>query len=449
MFASFVIFRWVFCAVVTDAPLTAPSSAPSNSPSTTPTFSPSTYPTSTPSNQPTQPPTLSPFLSPSQSPSQPPSVAPTVSPTDFPSSVPTSSPSATPTRIPSASPSFAPSAIPSQVPSNAPSYTPTAAPTSAPTDTVCDDVVQTVDTFAVCTFLKPIWGGEIMFHIMQRDYCNETFTPFQLVECNGLNEIVNISIADHGASVSGRITSEMIQSLPNSVKKLNLSNNNLYGEIDFWDKIHRFEEVDISNCSFEGKVEIDSIFSSTESQLRKLYINSNQWDEQSISWYMLCFEYPNLIELDLSNNKFVGMIDLDWYNNCSLSYLNVANNEFSGIRRLEDQLTLEELYISNNLINQEMDISELPKNLRIFECYDNEFSGTVMMDEIPDTLEIFNCGYNSFDELNWTVVDEIASNNLKQLSMFDVLILHGFENELMTTHSIQFDDFFSFHMFVY
>ena len=153
---------------------------------------------------------------------------------------------------------------------------------------------------------------------------------------------------------------------------------------------------------------VESTFTTT---LRELYLNNNNWDEQAITWSDFS-NYPNLEKLDLSNNKFSGTIDVR--NLANLVYLNVENNQFTEIYDFNswDNLDdLNELYMSNKTIREDLDLSSLPPSLKILKCHNNEFTGTLAMTSMPKSLITFDCGDNSFEDLSWQAARNVADGD--------------------------------------
>ena len=369
---------------------------------------------------------------------------------------PVSAPTTAPTRYPSSFPTGAPTLAPTTNPTNSPSR----APSSAPTNKFCDEGVQTSETYKVCLFFYEIFDTDDLpsdLDIHESNFCN--LPDYFDCDSDGLT-ITQIFFSDYGIVNSIDITGDMIDSyLPLSVYTLDLSNNSLVGTIDFWNKIYRFETLDLSHNHFSGTVDfshigetienkgrglLSDIFNETDvadtlpttttttnifnpetdSKLKILNINDNNWDSQAVDWNG--FEnLPGLERLDLSNNQFAGTIIFIQLE--SLEYFNVGNNSFSsvfGFSEMNDLEELKEFYINDNRIAEPFDLSWLPYQVTVFECSNNTLTGTLSINSIPPSLTVLNCAQNDFGALEWDVADEYSAFTyaLENLSMLSCLL---------------------------
>ena len=328
---------------------------------------------------------------------------------------------------------------------------------------VCDETAQTPSTYTVCLFLEQLWQemDTMTLTLDEPNFCNHS----DFFVCNDGENITEINVS--GVGLEGEINSTLLSQLPESIETLNLSNNQLSGDVGFWAQIYRFKKIDLSNNSLTGDVDFSqidyadevnranqgrtllsgnnsdgttcscscsttstptvsptsssSIYISSISVLTELFLNNNKWDEQTMTWNDFS-NYPNLEKLDLSNNQFIGTITFEYLEN--LVYLNIENNQFTDIYdfyNLDNLDDLTELYMSNNTIREDLDLSSLPSNLEILECFNNEFTGELEMNAIPKSLITFDCGDNSFEKLTWDPAEEVADGDeygLKYLCMF-------------------------------
>ncbi|UPS91095.1 T9SS type A sorting domain-containing protein [Bizionia sp. M204] len=114
--------------------------------------------------------------------------------------------------------------------------------------------------------------------------------------------------------------------------------------------------------------------------------------------------FNNLSTLDLSNNAFLEVLDID---NNSIETLNISQN-----------LLLKEIYVSNNLL-QTLTVSHLP-NLELLACSLNNLSTLNVSNNLE--LEVLSCYSNNLNTLNVTNNQELESlncgtNNLNVLNI--------------------------------
>ena len=314
-----------------------------------------------------------------------------------------------------------PTAAPTTSPTISSSTSPAIVPTISPTLSVCNKATQTEQTNNVCLFLydidDTIWFENGTFlTLTEPDFCNIT----QLFACED-GQITEIKMSSSG--LNGTINSTFVANLPDSIKVLDFGNNSLRGDVGFWEQIYRFERVDLSYNSFSGDINFSQ--PAGVPVLKELYLNNNNWDEQSMSWNDFQY-YPNLEKLDLSNNRFIGTITFENVEN--LVYLNIENNQFTDIYDFYNLNHLEfltELYMSNNRIREDLNLSSLPSSLEVLDCDNNRFTGELEMNSIPKSLIVFDCGDNSFEDLNWpyTYVADGDEYALEYLSMFRNMLL--------------------------
>ena len=289
-------------------------------------------------------------------------------------------------------------------------------------------MLQTFDNFASVFFTT-------------RDYCSEDLR--QYFECEDDDVIVSIRFTNN--SVSGSLSSEQILMLPKRITEIVFSNNkNLDGEFIDWsvfETLNDLEILDLSNNDFSGSVDFVELsghdenstsINFTVSSLTRINLGNNKWDEQSVAWEFGEF-VPFMQILDLHDNKFVGSIDLqhfvnvNWYiyyfdvslnkfegnidlqylTSCNIHYLVLSLNKFTGITNfdyIDNIVDLEELYINDNEINDDIDLSWFPNRvLTYIDCHNNSLSGNINIHDLPNTVVDFDCSNNDFGTLTWYI----------------------------------------------
>ena len=327
-------------------------------PSGQPSAEPSSIPTQMPSKQPTDP-TKDPTKMPSFVPSIEPSLMPTITPTQIPSA-----PSSNPTNpnefeTTYASTSSYSSTIASTSISDVttPSQMPSIMPSLAPTWLVCDETVQTTDSYSICQFVTSFDALPVIFEedaslLQASDYCSDSVLNeyFKCLDSENVQSITHIIL--NNTNISGELTSNMIDLIPTNVIYLDLSDNELGGEIGSWEGLENLETLNLANNELEGTIDLE----------------------------------------DLSN----------------LKVFNVANNGFTAIDDFEDISDhcpyLEQLIISNNEIEEDFELSYF-SNLNYLTdlvCYNNSLiSSTIDLNDIPLSLQVFECKNHDFGEFLW------------------------------------------------
>ena len=414
------------------------TNAPTMFPSSTPTISPSTSPTANPTA-----PTVSPSIAPTANPT-PPSASPSIPPT--------MSPSQPPTRSPSQPPTAYPSEAPTSNPSGSPSKPPTTAPTMAPTNSLCDVTVQTNNTYLLCSFIiefESIFNGTIEddsleYLLHSENYCNvNAFSDY--IRCDSdidSNEIIthiyfsNCNITGEMNEIIIEIFNELAQQ--GYLKVLDLSNNNIYGSIDNWSPFGYLNNLSLANNDFEHDFDVESL-TSVAQNLEVIDISNNRFDGE-IEWSE--FEYlTGLTRLNLGYNEFDGEIEIVYFENCeNFVYLNAEHNYFEAMSDLEDIdeyiPDIQELYINNNEIDEDFDVSYFSgtRDLKILKCNNNSLrNGNLDMADIPESLKIFDCGFNDFGEIFWDALSYgdflLEYISLKGAGIYGIITMAFFDNE--------------------
>ena len=166
----------------------------------------------------------------------------------------------------------------------------------------------------------------------------------------------------------------------------------------------------MANNQLEGLVDFEQLSSENGSVLNFIDVSNNNFETQTISWES--FEFvPYLEHLDVSHNLFVGTVELSYFQYCkNLKYFNVGYNLFTSFDDFDESITetympeLEDFIISNNDIDEafDMTIFTRSKNLKTLQCNNNSLiNSKIDMSDIPSNLEIFICGNNDFGEFIW------------------------------------------------
>ncbi|KAF8020225.1 hypothetical protein BT93_G0815 [Corymbia citriodora subsp. variegata] len=252
------------------------------------------------------------------------------------------------------------------------------------------------------------------------------------------NEIMYLDFSN--ASISGPVPS-WFWDISSNLSLLNMSLNQLQGELPNPLPIAPFADVDLSSNLFQGP------FPLPISEVELLDLSNNQFSGgilQNLSRYM-----PNLIFLSLSSNRITGalpesigemqllqVIDLADNNlsgsippsigNCSLlKVLDLQNNSLSGLipASLGQLQQLQSMHLSNNKLSGNLPSSF--KNLSSLETLDlgnNQMNGTIpaWMAEGFIKLRILSLRSNAFSgeiprelsSLSSVQVLDLAGNNL-------------------------------------
>ena len=437
------------------SPTTSPTDAPSFFPTDTPSFFPTDTPTGSPSIIPTTSPTVAPFSSPTGVPSIMPTAAPTQAPFSFPTEVPSSSPTVLPTETPSSSPTSAPSITPSVSPTEAPSIVPTTLPTmsptktpsSSPTNSDCDKGVQTIDTYFICKFLTLFDANRFNDSFLsQENYCH--YSDYFYCSSNSNTSITHIFL--NNSNIDGSFNDNSTFYLNKAITDgsllwLDMSNNEISDQIIDWSVFSQLHYLSLANNQLQGSVDFKQLVSKNGSSLTHMNLSNNNFvNERTIEWR--AFEFmPNLECIDISNNSFVGNIEISYFENCkNLKYFNVAYNRFTSFDDFDESISdtympeLEQFIFNNNEIDEQFDIKYFSSNnkLKTIKCNNNSLiNSKIDMSDIPSSLETFICGNNDFGEFIWnpTPFDDYNYNlehvDLTNARIYGQITMQFFDND--------------------
>ena len=384
----------------------APSFLTTSSPTSVPTSMP-TLPTESPTSVPTTVPTAAPTTTPTLAPASAPTNTPTSSPTTSPSSAPILSPTTQPTMSPSLSPTTSPILFPTFVPTHSPSL--------SPTNTHCDESVQTRDTYFVCKFLLSFGENNLNYDLVSLlsspNYCDVKTDYFQCLNSNTSITHLFLNFSNIDVSLTSNTAFCLRQAITHgSLIWVDLSNNEINEQITDWSVFSQLEYLSLSNNKLKGLVGFEQLVSENGSSLMHLDLSNNNFDIQLISWD--AFEFmPDLKHIDISNNSFVGNIEISYFQYCkNLKYVNVAYNLFTSFDDFDECITdtympaLEEFIFNNNNIDEQFHMNYFSgnKKLKTIKCNNNSLVNSELdMRDIPSNLETFICGNNDFGEFIW------------------------------------------------
>ncbi|KAK1438752.1 hypothetical protein QVD17_04562 [Tagetes erecta] len=248
----------------------------------------------------------------------------------------------------------------------------------------------------------------------------ESPCQFYGIRCDNLTGRV-IEISLNYKSLTGKISPEIskLQSLQSFIipsnyisgelpvtivsctelKVLNVSANNITGEVPDLSRLINLDILDISDNYFTGKF---PTWVGNLTGLTSLGLGDNNFDEggipesignlKKLNWLylggmQLTGEIPNSIfdlkelgTLDLSSNKISGDFPIGITTMQSLWKIELYENELTGVipREIYKLNLLQEIDVSKNMMHGELpiEIGNL-KNLTIFHCNTNQFSGQI------------------------------------------------------------------------
>lgn len=196
------------------------------------------------------------------------------------------------------------------------------------------------------------------------------------------------------------------------ISKIDISNNNLYGDLDI------FGQNPFENCSYiraSGNVIRGSIPSSflkcslvdlsrnqlsglipsgpEPSAVTRLYLDHNKLDGE------IPAQLTDLIELDCSDNRLTGIPDTFFQNNKGLIKLNLSGNQLSGAlsTNVKYLVNAEVINFSHNSFT-----SNLPREIAVpkltnIDVSNNHFSGEFPSElDTLETLDFCNAKHNDF-----------------------------------------------------
>jgi Leucine-rich repeat (LRR) protein len=137
-----------------------------------------------------------------------------------------------------------------------------------------------------------------------------------------------------------------------NLRALDLSHNNITGMFPSWllKNNTRLEQLYLSDNSFIGTLQLqDHLYSN----MAELDISNNNMNGQISK--DICFIFPNLRTLRMAKNGFTGCIPSCLGNISSLSFLDLSNNQLSTVQL--EQLTILVLKLSNNSLGGQIPTS--------------------------------------------------------------------------------------------
>ncbi|XP_049851622.1 uncharacterized protein LOC126326521 [Schistocerca gregaria] len=193
------------------------------------------------------------------------------------------------------------------------------------------------------------------------------------------------------------------------LKHLNLSGNLIENNLSAISKNEgSFEALDLSHNKFFGNISEEFVSKNNKLQLLNISHNNLSGDITALS------KLQDIKYLDLSYNNFnsstISVIKLD-----NLKYLNLSNNHmFGNLLSIIVSSSLDTLDLSKNYFGDKIDLS-LFKNLKHLDISYNKFKeGDVFPSIVDMKFEYLDLSYNNF---NSSTISVIKLDNLKYLNL--------------------------------
>ncbi|CAK9268847.1 unnamed protein product [Sphagnum jensenii] len=211
---------------------------------------------------------------------------------------------------------------------------------------------------------------------------------------------------------------------------LNVSHNHIggYFNISNQDSFNLLSTLDLSFNNISGDISTLIFCESLDNDtfygpfcfLETLLINNNHFNGKLPDFST---SLALIINLDLSNNQFSGIIPPSiWNISTNLTVLNLSGNNFFGNlpNVTNPQSLLETLYMSKNQLNGEIpDLSSFPQ-LKTLDLSDNQFNGSISPSiwSIIPKLNVLNLSNNKLHGKLPTMKDlQYCPNSLKSLNL--------------------------------